>query len=149
MISKGDMAPDFTLKGHDDKDYTLSTLRGRKVVLIFYPSDFSPTCTEQHACMRDDLKAFQNVDAQVFGISVDRHWTHKAFAKEMGITYPLLEDFHPKGEVAKKYGVYVETGVARRATFIIGPDGRVADVMNYDFPEVPATAPVLAALSAL
>src|SRR5262249_9402373 len=96
MLKKGDLAPDFTLKGHDDKEYTLSNYRGRKVVLIFYPFDFSPVCTKEHACVRDDLKGFQNAGAQVFGISVDSGWSHKAFAKEMGLGYPLLSDFNPR-----------------------------------------------------
>jgi peroxiredoxin len=144
------LAPDFTLKGSDDKEHKLSDMRGKKVVLIFYPLDFSPVCTKQHACVRDDLEAFKNAGAKVFGISVDSAWAHKAFAKEMGLDYPLLADFHPKGAVAEKYGVYLpEEGRCGRVTVIIGPDGKVADVLSYDIPTVPETAPVLAALKAI
>lgn len=150
MIRKGDPAPEFTLKGHDDKDYRLSDYRGQKVVLIFYPLDFSPVCTQEHACVRDDLKAFRNSGATVFGISVDSVWAHKAFAREMGLSYPLLADFHPRGAVAEKYGVYLpDHGISGRVTIIVGPDGRVADVMSYDIPTVPETAPVLKALQGL
>lgn len=150
MIQKGAVAPDFTLKGHDDKEYTLSGFRGKKVVLIFYPLDFSPVCTKQHACMRDDLKAFRNADAQVFGISVDSVWAHKAFAKELGIEYPLLADFQPRGAVASTYGVFLaDKGITGRVTIIVGPDGKVAEVMNYDIPTVPETRPLLAALQSI
>ncbi len=150
MLAKGDIAPDFKLKGNDDREYTLSEFKGRKVVLIFYPADFSPTCTSEHACFRDDLQAFRNADAVVFGISVDSRWSHKAFAKEMGLEYPLLADFMPRGAVAERYGVfYPEAGTSGRATFVIGPDGRVAEAFGYGFPEVPETAPVLSVLDAL
>jgi peroxiredoxin (alkyl hydroperoxide reductase subunit C) len=150
MIHKGDPAPDFTLKGNDDKDHRLSDYRGQKVVLIFYPLDFSPVCTREHACVRDDLKAFRNAGATVFGISVDSVWAHKAFAREMGLSYPLLADFHPRGAVAEKYGVFLaDKGITGRVTIIVGPDGRVAEVMDYDIPTVPETGPVIQALQGL
>ena len=147
MIQKGDLAPDFALKGHDDREHRLSDYRGKKVVLAFYPLDFSPVCTKQHACMRDDFQAFLDSGAQVFGISIDSTWAHKAYAKEMGLEYPLLADFHPKGAVAEQYGVYnAERGNSIRATFIIGPDGKVTDVLRYEPGVVPETGPVLEAL---
>lgn len=150
MIKVGDMAPDFTLKGHDDREHRLSDYRGEKVVLAFYPADFSPTCTDQHVCLRDDAAAFRKAGARVFGISVDSRWSHKAWAEKLGLDYTLLSDFNPRGAVATQYGVFhPDYGIAGRATFVIGPDGRVAAVMNYDFPEVPKTAPVIEALNTI
>ena len=149
MLKKGDIAPDFSLKGNDDKEHRLSDQKGHKVVLIFYPFDFSSFCEKQHACMRDDLAAFRNADARVFGISVDHIHAHKAFAKSLGLEYPLLVDFHPKGAVASQYGVYLaDKGFNGRVTFLIDADGVITDVMNYEIPSVPETAPLLSALGA-
>lgn len=146
-IQVGQQAPDFTLKGHDDKEYTLSELRGRPVVLVFYPLDFSPVCTKEHACFVEDKAKLGSLDAQVFGISVDSAWTHKAFAKEMNIGYPLLADFHPKGAVAEKYGVYLgEKGICARTNFVIDKDGKVVLVQENEIPSVPELAPILQAL---
>jgi len=149
MLKTGDIAPDFTLMGNDDQEYMLSAERGHKVVLIFYPLDFSPGCEKQHACMVDDFPKFQSADARVFGISVDSHWTHKAFAKAMGIEYPLLADFNPRGAVAEKYGVFLpERGHSSRTTFVVGPDGVITEILAYQYPKLAETAPLLAALGA-
>ena len=146
-IKKGDEAPDFTLKGHDDNEYTLSSMRGHKVVLAFYPLDFSPVCSKEHACFRDDLSQFNDLEAQVLGISVDSVWAHKAFAKQLDISYPLLADFHPKGAVAAKYGLYLEDkGITSRATVVIDEDGTVAEVMLHDIPEQRDNAKVIEAV---
>jgi peroxiredoxin (alkyl hydroperoxide reductase subunit C) len=147
-IAKGSMAPDFTLKGHDDKDYRLADFRGRKVVLVFYPLDFSPFCSDQHACVLNDLPKFNQSGAQVLGISVDSTWAHKAFAEKMGIRYPLLADFHPRGDVGRKFGVYDEAkGINLRTTFVIDGAGHVAEVIESEIASVPQTAPVLDAVS--
>ncbi len=147
MLKAGDSAPDFTLLGNDDVEYTLSAERGRKVVLIFYPQDFSPTCETQHAGMVEDFGKFESTGARVFGISVDSNWTHQAFAKAMGIGYPLLSDFNPRGAVAESYGVFLpERGHSSRVTFVVGPDGVITDVVAWPYPSLPETAPVLAAL---
>ena len=149
MLKTGDLAPDFSLKGHDDNDYTLSAFRGQKVVLVFYPLDFSPVCEKEHACFRDDLKTFQAARARVFGISVDSTWTHRAFARELALGYPLLSDFQPRGAVGRSYGVHIEErGFNGRSTFIINSEGRIADIFHYDPPVVPEMAPVLAAVTA-
>ena len=137
-LKVGDKAPDFTLKGHDDKEYRLSDFKGKNVVLVFYPLDFSPVCTDEHKCFVDSLKLFENLNAQVLGISVDSVWTHKAFAEKLGIKYPLLADFHPKGEVAKKYGVYLEDkGITARATFVIDKEGTIRYFEDHGIPNVP------------
>ena len=136
-IKAGEKAPDFTLKGHDDKEYKLSDFKGKTVLLAFYPADFSTTCSEEHACFVNDLKRFEAVKAQVLGISVDNIWSHKAFAEKLNITYPLLSDFHPKGKVASSYGLYLEDkGITNRATVIIDKDGIVRYVKVYDIPTV-------------
>src|SRR5215472_15239933 len=100
-ISVGAEAPDFELpsneldsNGRPGKKVKLSDFRGKKnVVLAFYPLDFSPVCSGEHQCFRDDLTELDKVDAQVLGISVDSVWSHAAFARQLGIQYPLLADF--------------------------------------------------------
>jgi peroxiredoxin len=146
-LTKGSPAPDFTLKGNDDKEHRLSDYRGKKVLLVFYPADFSGPCTKEHACLMSDLSHFNEVGAQVLGISVDSIWSHKAFAEKNGIRYPLLADFHPKGDVGRKYGVFVEEkGVNGRTNVVIGPDGKIADLFEYEILSVPETAPVIDSL---
>ena len=146
-IKVGEKAPDFTLKGHDDKEYKLSDFRGQKVVLAFYPLDFSPVCSKEHACFRDDLKQFESLNARVFGISVDSVWAHKAFAEKLGIKYPLLADFQPKGAVAQKYGLYLEDkGITSRATVIIDGEGIVRSVTVHDIPEQRSNTAIVDAL---
>lgn len=138
-IKVGQVAPDFELVDQNDQTQRLSDYRGRPVVLLFYPADFSTICSDEHAaCVRDGLSIFNQLNAQVLGISVDNAWTHKAFAKQLGITYPLLADFHPKGAVARKYGVYLEDkGICDRVVVVIGPDGRVAEVIDVGIPNIP------------
>lgn len=132
-VKVGDKAPNFILKGHNDKEYELSDYRGQVVLLAFYPADFSPPCTKEHQCFINDLKLFQGLGVQVFGISVDSIWSHKAFAEKLGLKYPLLSDFHPKGRVASKYGLYIKnSGIANRATVIVDKDGIVKYVSIYE-----------------
>ena len=150
-IGVGNNAPEFTLKDQSQKEVKLSDFAGkRNVVLIFYPLDFSPICTNEHACFVNDMKQFEKLDAQVLGLSVDSVWAHKAFAEKMGIHYPLLADFHPKGAVADKYGMYLsEKGITGRAIAIINKAGKVAWFKNYDIPVVPDMNDVAKALSAV
>jgi len=147
-IAAGQTAPDFSLKDQYDKDVKLSDFAGRKnVVLVFYPLDSSPVCTNEHACLVNDMKKFETLDAAVLGISVDSAWSHKAYAEKMGIKYSLLADFNPRGAMADKYGVYLaEKGITGRAIVIVGKDGKVAWVKNYDIPVVPDVAEVASAL---
>jgi len=147
-IAVGQTAPDFSLKDQYDKDVKLSDFAGKKnVVLVFYPLDWSPVCTNEHACLVNDMKRFETLDAAVLGVSVDSAWSHKAYAEKMGIKYSLLADFNPRGGMAGKYGVYLaEKGIAGRAIVIVGKDGKVAWVKNYDIPVVPDVAEVASAL---
>jgi peroxiredoxin len=126
MIEAGARAPDFTLADQGGKEVSLSGFRGRTVVLVFYPSDFSPVCTDQLNVYQEVLGELEQRGVTLLGVSVDSAWTHKAFQAQLGITIPLLADFHPKGEVAQAYGVWVEEkGVSARALVMIGPDGTV------------------------
>src|SRR5271170_7228238 len=150
-IAVGQPAPDFTLKDQSQKEIKLSDFAGkRNVVLVFYPLDFSPLCSNEHACFVNELKQFESLDAQVLGLSVDSVWAHKAFADKLGITYPLLADFLPRGAVAEKFGVYMaERGVAGRAIVIIDKAGKIAWFKNYDYPNVPETKEIAQALGAI
>ena len=126
MIEPGRAAPDFTLADQDGNEVSLADLRGQTTVLVFYPLDFSPTCTDQLNVYQEVLGELEAHGARLLGVSVDSAFAHKAFQERLGITIPLLADFNPKGEVARRYGVYVEErGHAARALVMIGPDGRV------------------------
>src|SRR6476646_10889486 len=144
----GQAAPDFSLQDQYDKEVKLSDFAGKKnVVLMFYPLDWSPTCTNEHACFVNEMKSFETLDAEVLGVSVDSVWSHKAYAEKMGIKYSLLADFHPRGAASEKYGVYLaDKGITGRAIAIVGKDGNVAWFKNYDIPVVPDVREVAAAL---
>jgi peroxiredoxin len=148
-MTVGEPAPEFSLKDQSQKEVKLSDFRGQKrVVLMFYPLDWSPVCTNEHACFVTQLKQFEQLDAQVLGLSVDSVWSHKAYAEKMGIQYPLLADFHPRGAVAARYGVYLaDKGITGRAISIIDRDGKLAWHKNYDIPVVPDLQEVASALS--
>jgi mycoredoxin-dependent peroxiredoxin len=145
----GATAPEFTLKDQSQQEVKLADFRGKKrVVLVFYPLDWSPVCTKEHACLVNDMKQFEQLDAQVLGLSVDSAWSHKAYAEKMGIQYPLLADFQPRGAVAAKYGMFLEDkGITGRAIFIIDRDGKIAWQKNYDIPVVPDIQEVSKALA--
>ena len=135
-LKVGDMAPDFTLPSTVGEKVTLSDFRGKKpVLLLFYPMDFSPTCSKETRQCSEMLPNVGGDAVQVFGISVDSLWAHKAYAPQNGITFPLLADFHPKGEVSRKYGVYLEEkGFSARTAFVIGKDGRIMEIVESDIP---------------
>ena len=158
MIQVGTEAPDFELpsneptgEGKSGKTIKLSDYRGKKnVVLVFYPLDFSPVCTNEHACLVEDTPKLDGANAQVLGISVDSHWAHHAYAKQMNIKYPLLADFHPKGAVADKYGLYhADKGITGRATVIVDKAGKVAWTEDHGLGTARDDAKILAALAKL
>ena len=127
MIGAGGPAPDFTLRDQDGKKVSLSDFRGRTVVLVFYPLDFSPVCTDQLNVYQEVLGELEERGASLLGISVDSAFAHKAFQEHAGLSIPLLADFHPKGAVAADYGVFIdERGHSERALVMIDPDGTVA-----------------------
>jgi peroxiredoxin len=148
MIEAGQPAPGFTLRDQDGHEVSLSDFRGRTVVLVFYPLDFSPVCTDQLSVYQQVLGELEARDVRLIGISVDSAFTHKVFREQLGLTMPLLADFHPKGAVAQSYGVYNEDyGSSARALVMIGPDGDVT--WSYEGPsplEVPAPELIFDAL---
>jgi peroxiredoxin len=126
MIEPGSPAPDFSLPDQDGNRVSLSDFSGQTVVLAFYPADFSPVCTDQLSVYQEVLPELEEQGAKLVGISVDGAFCHKAFQQHQGISIPLLADFHPKGEVAKAYGVFSEDhGVAGRALVMVDPQGVV------------------------
>lgn len=123
-LPAGTPAPDFTLSATPDQKISLSELRGKPVILAFYPADWSPVCGDQMGLYNEVLPEFHRYGAQLLGISVDGVWCHAAFASERGFHFSLLADFEPKGEVARRYGVYNEAdGLTERALFVIDGDG--------------------------
>jgi mycoredoxin-dependent peroxiredoxin len=150
-LAVGQTAPDFVLKDQSQKEVKLSDFAGKKkVVLVFYPLDWSPTCTNEHACFVNDMRNFETLDAEVLGVSVDSVWSHKAYAEKMGIKYSLLADFQPRGAMSEKYGVFLpEKGITGRAIFIVDKGGKVAWAKNYDIPVVPDIKEVATALAAV
>ena len=146
----GTPAPDFTLPSAPGETVSLGSLRGRPVILAFYPADWSPVCGDQMALYNEVLPEFQRFNAQLLGISVDGVWCHGAFARHRNLHFPLLADFEPKGGVARRYGVYREReGFTERALFVIDPSGivRWSDVSPLDVN--PGADGILRALEAL
>ncbi len=126
MIEPGSPAPEFTLPDQDGNRISLADFRGRTVVLVFYPADFSPVCTDQLSIYQEVLPQLDERGTQLVGISVDGAFCHKAFQQHQGLSMTLLSDFHPKGEVSKGYGVWSERyGVANRSLVMVGPDGLI------------------------
>ncbi len=133
IVEAGSPAPDFTLPDQDGNEVALASLRGQTVVLVFYPLDFSPTCTDQLNVYQEVLGDLEAEGAHLHGVSVDSAFAHRAFQSHLGITIPLLADFHPKGEVSRRYGVFMEErGHTTRALVMIDGEGTVA--WSYESP---------------
>lgn len=126
ILEPGATAPDFTLKCTPDQFVSLSDFRGQPVILAFYPADWSPVCGDQLALYNEVLPEFRRFNAALLGISVDGAWCHAAYAKDRRLHFPLLADFHPKGETARSYGAYREQdGVCERALFVLDSEGTI------------------------
>ena len=124
-VETGQPAPDFTLVNQAGEKVTLSDLRGRKVVLVFYPFAFSDLCTGELCSLRDRRGVFDD-DTVMLGISVDPKHALRVFAEQEGFGFDLLSDFWPHGAVAQAYGVFLpERGMATRGTFVLDRDGIV------------------------
>lgn len=124
ILQKGTPAPNFELYSTPDQKLKLADFRGKRLILAFYPADWSPVCSDQMTLYNETLDIFHEYNAEILGISVDSKWSHLAFAQTRKIHFPLLADFEPKGEVSKKYGVYNEVdGQSRRALFVIDEEG--------------------------
>jgi len=125
-LPAGTPAPDFSLHSTPDQSVSLGDFRGRPVILAFYPADWSPVCSDQMALYNEILSEFGRFDAELLGISVDGIWCHLAFAHDRKLHFPLLADFEPKGDVARRYGVYrSQEGTSERALFVIDRGGVV------------------------
>jgi peroxiredoxin len=150
MIEPGTQAPEFKLRDQDGEKVTLESLRGQTTVLAFYPNDFSPVCTDQLNVYQEVLGELEAAGAKLYGVSVDSAWTHKAFQEKLGISIPLLADFHPKGALAQALGVYSEQyGVSKRALVMIGPDLEVKWAYESPSPlEIPGANLIFDALEA-
>ncbi len=123
-LEPGERAPGFTLHSTPDQVVRLDDYRGRSLIMAFYPADWSPVCTDQMALYNEILPEFRNLGADLVGISIDHAWCHVAFAQSRNLHFPLLADFHPKGDVAQRYGVYNdEIGMSERALFVIDGEG--------------------------
>jgi peroxiredoxin len=149
MIEVGDKAPDFTLRDQDGEKVSLSDFRGRKLLLIFYPGDFSPVCGDQLSIYQEVKPEIEAKGVEMIGVSVDSFFAHKAFQEKLGIDTRLLSDFEPKGEVARAYGSYVEKlGFANRTLVLVDEDGTVAWAHEADNPgEIPGANLIFDALS--
>ena len=152
MLTAGQDAPDFELRSHKGGTVKLSDFHGRKnVVLAFHPLAFTPVCANQMRAYESELSQFERADAVVLGVSIDAQPAKAAWARTLEpISYDLLSDFHPHGEVAQKYGVFRQTeGFSERAIFVIDKAGKIAWSKTYAIPELPKNDEVLAALQAL
>ena len=125
-LAPGTVAPDFTLPSTPDQRVALSEFRGQPVILVFYPEDWSPVCSDQLALYQELLPEFRRLNAELVAVSVDGIWSHLAFAKDRNLHFPLLADFEPKGEVSRAYQVYRSSdGTSERALYVIDADGIV------------------------
>jgi len=133
-LPPGTEAPDFALPDPSGATVRLRDLRGRPVVIVFYPLDWSPGCSQQLDLYQQEIDEFRNRDAELLAISVDSLYSHGAWAAVRGLTFPLLADFHPKGEVARDYSVWREDdGFTERALYVLDADGviRYSHVTPY------------------
>lgn len=131
-LKVGDAAPDFTLINQDGEAVTLSSFKGKKVVLLFFPAANTGVCTKEMCTFRDDLKVFENLNAQVLGVSVDMHFSLKMFQEKNNYNFPLLSDFNK--QVIAAYDVVLDVfvpgkfdykGTAKRAAFVIDENGKL------------------------
>ena len=135
MIEPGTKAPAFTLPDHKGKPVSLDDFAGRKLLLCFYPNDFSPVCSDQLSIYQEVLGDIRERGVELVGISTDGSWAHNAFRKQLGLEMPLLADFHPKGEVADAYGAYLhDWGTPNRSLVLIDEQGVVEWVHAEETP---------------
>lgn len=133
MIAVGERAPEFTLRNQEGEDVSLADYKGSKVLLVFYPMDFSPVCSDQLSIYQEVKPELSEKGVELVGISIDHAYAHKAFQEKLGIDTTLLADFEPKGEVSKAYGSYLDgPGISNRTLVLIDEDGKVA--WTYESP---------------
>ncbi len=150
MIEPGTAAPDFKLRDQDLQKVTLGDFSGKRLLLCFYPGDFSPVCSDQLSVYQEVLEEIEAKGATLVGVSVDGVFCHHAFREKLGLTMQLLADFHPKGRMSASYGAYQEErGFNNRCLVLVGPDGVVE--WSYASPsdlEIPGANLIFDALDA-
>jgi peroxiredoxin len=149
-LEPGVAAPGFSLPVTTEKSTGPADFRGRALIMAFYPADWSPVCTDQMSLYNEILPLFKELGGELVGISIDHVWCHAAFAEQRKLTFPLLADFHPKGEVAKTYGVYnAQIGMSERALFVLDKEGRIFWSYVSPIGVNPGADGILAALESL
>jgi peroxiredoxin len=149
VIEAGTKAPDFSLPDQDGNEVSLADFSGRKLVLCFYPLDFSPVCTDQLSLYQEVLGEIESRGASLVGISVDSSYCHRAFREQLNLTMPLLADFNPKGEVSRAYGAWIEQVDHSNRSLVLVEGGEVR--WSYASPtplEIPGANLIFDALSA-
>jgi peroxiredoxin len=148
LIEVGATAPDFTLPDHTGNEVSLSDFAGRRLLIAFYPLDFSPVCTDQLAAYEEIQPQLDDNRVTLVGISVDSAFAHKAFRDSLGVDTTLLADFEPKGAVASAYGAYLkDAGHSNRSLVLIDADGVVEWIYETDTPlDIPPPAAILEAI---
>src|SRR3954447_7600550 len=149
VIAAGEAAPDFTLRDQDGEKVSLSDYRGRRVLFVFYPFDFSSVCSDQLSVYQVAKPEFEAKGVELVGVSIDHIHAHRAFREKLGIDTTLLADFEPKGEVSKAYGSYFEAaGMSSRTLVLVDAEGTVE--WSYEAPslgEAPGVEIILDALA--
>jgi peroxiredoxin len=142
------MAPDFSLPNHKGEQVSLSDFGGRLLMLAFYPNDFSPVCSDQLSIYQEVKPELDAAGLELVGVSVDHSWAHRAFRKQLGLDFTLLADFHPKGEVTRSYGAYLDDyGTGNRSLVLIDGEGAVRWVHESPTPlEIPGANLIFDAL---
>jgi len=150
ILSPGNVAPDFNLPTRIGASVKLSDLRGKPVVLIFYPADWSPVCGDQLALYNEIHSEFEKYGAKLVGISVDGIFCHQAYSKSRKLEFELAADFEPKGKVARQYGAYRDgDGYCERALFVIDPAGVISWSHLSPIDQNPGADGILSALEEL
>lgn len=150
LLKEGTKAPDFCLPSTPDQKVSLSEFKGKNVVLVFYPADWSPVCGDQLALYNEILPMLKKHNAELIAVSVDGIWCHLAYGKERKFGFPVLSDFEPKGDVSRKYGVYrQESGTSERALYLIDKDGVIRWSYLSPFGVNPGADGILEALDKL
>jgi peroxiredoxin len=148
VLAPGSEAPDFELRDEKGNMRSLAEFRGRKLLLVFYPGDFSPVCSDQLSVYQEVLPEIEAAGAQMLGVSVDSPYSHAAFAEKLGLTFPLLSDFHPKGAVSRAYEAFFEPAdFSNRSLVLIDGEGKVAWAHEAENPgEIPGANLIFDAL---
>jgi len=150
-LGKGEAGPDFTLKDNRGKDFKLSALKGKRVLLSFHPLAWTKVCAQQMQSLEANRETFGSMNTVSVGISVDAVPTKNAWAKELGIKEtPLLADFWPHGQVARLYGIFRDKeGFSERANIILDERGKVVFIKIYEISQLPDISEIIGALKKL